>query len=81
VRRRIAQRLRLDDLLSRLELLPRRLLLPRARSLCASLFWLLARAPRLPASERLMELRPDFEEDDLDDEEERDAIDHSLDCM
>jgi hypothetical protein len=68
-------------LLSLLLELPRRLLLPRARSLCAALFWLLARAPRLPASERLMVLRPDLEDEDLDDDEERDAIDCSFECM
>jgi hypothetical protein len=45
------------------------LLLPLARSLCASLFWLLAFAPLLPAAERLL-LPEDFEL--------RDAIDHSL---
>jgi hypothetical protein len=36
------------------------LLLPRARSLCASLFWLLARAPLLAASAR-PELLPERE--------------------
>jgi len=64
-----------------LELLPRRLVLPRARSLCAALFWLLALAPLLPASERLMLLRPALDEEDFDDEEERDAIDCSFACM
>jgi hypothetical protein len=44
-------------------------LLPRARSLCASLFWLLALAPLLAAWERLL-LPEDFEL--------RDAIDISL---
>jgi hypothetical protein len=36
-------------------------LLPRARSLCASLFLLLARAPLLAAWERLLLLPEDFE--------------------
>ena len=72
------QRLRLDDFFSRLE--PDRelpLLLPLARSLCAELFLLLARAPRLPLSERLM---PGFElpRDLEDEEEERDAIENSF---
>jgi hypothetical protein len=69
------QRVRLEDFFSRLEELERllALLLPRARSLCASLFWLLARAPRLPASERLV-LLPEREEE----EEERDAIEKLL---
>jgi len=61
------QRLRLpeeedeEERFSPLLALPRllALLLPRARSLCAWLFWLLARAPMLPASERLMP--PDFD--------------------
>jgi hypothetical protein len=64
----------LDDFFSRLELerlLP--LLLPRARSLCASLFWLLARAPLLPASERLIP-PPDLDDED----DERDAIGNSF---
>jgi hypothetical protein len=60
----------LDDFFSPpelLRLLP--LLLPRARSLWASLFWLLALAPLLAASDRL--LLPD-------DLELRDAIDISF---
>jgi hypothetical protein len=37
------------------------LLLPRARSLCASLFWLLAFAPLLAASARLLLPLEEFE--------------------
>jgi hypothetical protein len=68
--------LRFEDLPWLLELerlLP--LLFARARSLCAELFWLLARAPLLPASERLI-LPPEREEDE--EEELRDAIDDLL---
>jgi hypothetical protein len=60
-----------DDLFSPpelLRLLP--LLLPRARSLWASLFWLLALAPLLAASDRLLLLPEDLEL--------RDAIDISF---
>jgi hypothetical protein len=66
-RLRLPELLRPDERLAELRLLPRAL----ARSLCARLFWLLARAPLLEAWARLL-LRP---EDDLPDEEElRDAI-------
>jgi hypothetical protein len=76
----LIQRVRLEDFFSRLDELERllALLLPRARSLCASLFWLLARAPRLPASERLM-VPPERELPEREEEEEeRDAIENSL---
>jgi hypothetical protein len=63
----------LEGFFSRLDERLLALLLPRARSLCASLFWLLARAPRLPASDRLM-LLPEREEED----EERDAMGNSF---
>jgi hypothetical protein len=61
-----------DDFFSPPPMLARLLppLLPRARSVCASLFWLLARAPLLAAWERLLLLPEDFEL--------RDAIDISL---
>jgi hypothetical protein len=59
-----------------LELALRLLSLPRARSLFAWLFWLLAWAPRLAASGRLM-LPPPLERDE-EDEDLRAAIDHSF---
>jgi hypothetical protein len=65
-------------LLPELELEPellRRLVLARARSLCAVLLRLLAWAPLVPASDRLMLPRPLEREDE---EELRDAIDHSF---
>jgi hypothetical protein len=52
------------------------LLLPRARSLCASLFWLLARAPLLAACERLMV--PPERDDEEDEDDLRDAIECSF---
>jgi hypothetical protein len=54
----------------------RRLSLLRARSLCAELLRLLACAPMRPASERL--ILPLEERDGEDEEDLRDAIDHSL---
>jgi hypothetical protein len=73
----VSQRLRLDDLVRLVEALLRRPPLALARSLCAELLRLLACAPLRPASERLM---PPVERDE-DEEELRDAIDHSFACV